>query len=74
MSRAQQMLEALIPPVVGSEIVIKGYRYVIDSVKPFEFQGRQRFECFVKKPKGKVHYYVVRYESGAWSDPVSFGR
>lgn len=74
MSRAEDKLKALIPPQVGEEIVIDGYRYVIHEVHPYTFQERQRFECYVRKPKGKVDYHAVRYEDGTWSSVTSFGR
>lgn len=53
------------------EITISGIRYAVISEKPFEFEGKQRMSLIIRRLKGKRHYFVIRYENGALSNPVA---
>jgi hypothetical protein len=53
-----------------SELRIDGIRYVVLHQRAFEHKGQQRTEFCLKRPKGRLTYYAVRYENGTLSAAV----
>jgi len=47
-------------------VTIDGIKYIIHSTREFVFAGSVRHELFMRRPKGKRFYAVVRYENGTY--------
>lgn len=44
---------------------------IIVSQKEYNYQGNDRVMMTVKKSRGKKLYFVVQYENGSYSTPVT---
>lgn len=51
-------------------VTIRGVYYLVESERPYEYQGHKRTEYTLRRPKGRRSYYAVRYENGTLSDVV----
>jgi hypothetical protein len=56
---------------IGETIKINGIDYVIMRARPYKHNGHDRTEYTLRRPRGRVPYYMVRYENGMLSDVVS---
>jgi len=54
----------------GDTVTIKGIAYIVLSAKPYTYKGDNRVSYTMKRPRGRLTYYVVQYSNGTMSDPV----
>ena len=54
----------------GDTLTVDGIQYVILTAQVHNFKGEERVSYTVRRPKGRVEYYVVRYGNGQYSKVV----
>lgn len=55
------------------ELTLDGVRYLIVREQSYLHNKKTRTSIFLRRPNGKEQYFVVRYENGSYSTPVTIG-